>query len=366
MYSKNYYIILLIDKYSEEESMFRFTTLIILVIFMFCPIVLQDSYAGQSFPIPDSDNDSENFGLSAFFDLRERESFIQITNNEGTTATLHVQIFNVGQNCNENNFFDTYTINDTHVYNMREILTNDGNPSGVVLPEDAYGIVVVTSVDPEDFGFEEIALFGNFRILDSNGYEYRSNMTGYNDDSEFPDILENDLTFNFNQLSGVTLSDVVGIYLVDFQEGQVDEWRADNITRTFLVVDVDIYDLNEVPFSCRDVAFACVQPDSPFVEDILAYTGGGDATFDGTNGATAASFEYGINESIPHSKNGELLCPGNVITDGFVSMNTQGSAYPDNFGGDYIINIFVGLNNGNGRGSMDAVWFPNGLNELVD
>ena len=44
-------------------------------------------------------------------------------------------------------FFDVYTPNDTHVYNMREILTNDGNPSGVVLPENAYGFVAVTQVN---------------------------------------------------------------------------------------------------------------------------------------------------------------------------------------------------------------------------
>lgn len=86
-------------------------------------------------------------------------------------------------------------------------------------------------------------------------------------------------------------------------------------------MDVDIYDLNEVPLSCRDVAFACVQPDSPFVDEILAYDGGNGGELVGTNGSNIASFEYGINESIPHSRNGELLCPGNVIGDGFVGLN---------------------------------------------
>ena len=33
--------------------------------------------------------------------------------------------------------------------------------------------------------------------------------------------------------------------------------------------------------------------------------------------ANVASFEYGINDAIPHSRGGELLCPGNNIAEGF-------------------------------------------------
>ena len=53
-----------------------------------------------------------------------------------TNAIIHIQIFNVADDlCDENNFFDTYTPNDTHIYNLRDILTNDENPSGVTLPD---------------------------------------------------------------------------------------------------------------------------------------------------------------------------------------------------------------------------------------
>ena len=62
-----------------------------------------------------------------FFDLRDRESFIQLTNVFSFEVFVHVQIFDVNNDCIENNFYDTYTGNDTHVYNMRDILTNDGN-----------------------------------------------------------------------------------------------------------------------------------------------------------------------------------------------------------------------------------------------
>jgi len=84
-------------------------------------------------------------GITLFyvFDLRDRETFIQFTyegvtpfrNNEPPLSLqelagrAHVQIFDVSNNCNENNFFDVYTANDTHDYNMRDIVTNDGNPS---------------------------------------------------------------------------------------------------------------------------------------------------------------------------------------------------------------------------------------------
>ena len=342
------------------------TILTLFIIFIsFSLLSVQQSYS-QGFPLPDSDHDGSgsggdgNFGLTAFFDLRERESFVQVTNNDDMPLNLHVQIFNVANLCNENDFFDAYTINDTHVYNLRDILTNDGNPSGVVLPDNSYGIVVITAVNEELSWEEGVSLFGNFRVLDNSGYEYRTNMSGWNEISPGIGLTGNDVTFNFSQQAGITFSDIVGIYLVDTGFG--GSWHADNITRTFMVMDVDIFDLNENPLSCRDVAFACVQPDSSFVDEILAYDGGDGGEFGGTNGANVASFEYGINNAIPHSKGGELLCPGNNIEDGFVKMNMQGAAFPTgDFGGDWIVNVFVGLNNGNGRGSMDAVWWNNSI-----
>jgi len=80
------------------------------------------------------ETDTGDFQLVGFFDLRERETFVQLTNTEVGPAdrNIHIQIFNVGNDCNENNFFDAFTPNDTHVYNLRNITTNDGNPSGVV------------------------------------------------------------------------------------------------------------------------------------------------------------------------------------------------------------------------------------------
>ena len=284
-----------------------------------------------------SKTDSGSIQLSSFFDLRDRESFVQVTNSGSVPATLHIQVFNVDDNCTENNFYDAFTPNDTHTYNLRDILTNDGNPSGVVLPANAYGMVVITSV--LGVGLESVSnsdlnqvLIGNFRILDNNGYEYRTNSAGY--DTVQPNENNDSFTFNFNTEAGVTLSDIINITLNDVGAAEVEV--VSDIS-TYIVFDVDIFDLNEVPFSCRNVIFACIDQDNPRLEELLENVGE----------ASVASFEYGINNTIPHSKGGELLCPGNVISDGFVKMQTIDDDESSTFG-------FVGLNNGNGRGSMDA------------
>jgi len=133
----------------------KILTLLILLTLIIIPV--------NSFADSDDDNtcdafvastDNDPFQIYAFFDLRERESFIQVTYTDnlpgftlaGSDITIHVQIFNVDDNCNENNFFDILTPTDTHVYNMRNIQTNNGSPSGVVLPQNAYGIVVISFI----------------------------------------------------------------------------------------------------------------------------------------------------------------------------------------------------------------------------
>jgi len=314
-----------------------------LLAFAFVLLATVQGYSGSVNTIPETDTD--DFQIVGFFDLRERESFIQITNTDSDPGgkIIHIQIFNVNDLCNENNFFDAYTPNDTHVYNLGDILTNDGNPSGVVLPSDAYGIVVATITSGPDQG-----LIGNLRIEDSSGYEYRTNLQGV--DSRRGQRGTGGLfTFNFNTVSGVTLSDVVGFVLDNLNS---DEVRAADVSEIWASFDIDILNDSEVIFSCRDVAFACINEDHPRLEELLEEAE-----------VSVASFDYGINNAIPHSRGGELLCPGNTISDGIVRLDniTSGNAKSSIFFG------FIGLNNGNGRGSMDSIWnqssvfpFPSG------
>jgi len=315
------------------NKLYKTLAVFLIALFLFTPL----SFSGV--PVPSTDE--SGFILNSFFDLRDRESFVQVTNVDSENAIVHVQIFDVSNNCNENNFFDVYTPADTHAYNMRDIITNDTNPSGVVLPEGAYGFVSVGVVTAPGDGFDNTgSLIGNFRIEDDNGYEYRTN-------SVFPEppgtlsSFNTPITFNFNTEGNVILSDVIGlVYIRDFANGEV---LAADITDTWVSYDVDIYDQNEVPFSCRNVIFACTDQNNPLLEELLETSGD----------ANVASFEYGINNEIPHSKGGELLCPGNTISDGFVTLEfiTRNGTF---FG-------FIGLNNGNGRGSMDSWWHPNSL-----
>ena len=313
--------------------------LVVLALFALAPI--QNSYGGD--PIIDQ-NTTENADdlLVYFFDLRDRESYIQVTNVNSAAQVVHVQIFNVADNCNENDFFDTLTGNDTHTYNMRDIQTNDGNPSGVVLPEGAYGIVAILTIDSDgENNDDDNFLIGNFRVLDNNGYEYRTNAQAEDDNSVPFGSVSETATFNYNTVGGISLSDVIGIIATDNQEA--GELEVD-ILENFAVMDVDIYNESEVPFSCRDITFACIDDDNPLLDALLEETG-----------TAVASFEYGINNAIPHSKGGELLCPGNVITDGlvrFTLLDRNDEDFDDFYG-------YVGLNNGNGRGSMDSIWVEN-------
>ena len=55
------------------------------------------SFAGNgngSTTLPLAETDTDNYQLYSFFDLRERVSFVQVT-NLGEAATLHVQVFDV-------------------------------------------------------------------------------------------------------------------------------------------------------------------------------------------------------------------------------------------------------------------------------
>lgn len=309
-----------------------------------------------------------------FFDLRERETYLQLTYPAVTNtpslfeftnspARAHIQIYDVSNNCNENDFFDVYTPQDTHIYNMRDIQTNDGNPSGVVLPEGAYGIVTI--VVESEFGAPAQAPFGNMRIIDNNGYEYRTNAQTkptFGPSSIDIDSFDSPFySFNFNKESEVTLSDVVGVTHLRFTDDNLFPQSftdASDVANIFNPVDVDIVDNTENIFSCRNVIFSCVDQDNPRLEELLENAGS----------ASVASFEYGINNEIPHSKGGELLCPGNTIDEGLVKLTPlkipqsvldTNSSKPGIGGPGIPFFGFIGLNNGNGRGSFDSFWFNN-------
>ena len=143
------------------------------------------------------------------------------------------------------------------------------------------------------------------------------------------------------------MSDIVGVVYEDEPDGSPGEVVVADVLNNFAVIDVDLFDLNEVPFSCRDVIYSCVDENSPLLDELLQ-----KAAEESSGAASVASAEYGINNAIPHSKGGELLCPGNPIADGLVKFTIENDN--EDFIDDFV--VWVGLNNGNGRGSMDAIW----------
>ena len=96
--------------------------------------------------------------------------------------------------------------------------------------------------------------------------------------------------------------------------------------------------------------FSCIDENSPLQDELLALASQESVR----SSASVARFEYGINNVIPNSKGGELLCPGNNITQGTVLLT------PERLGNltNNII-VYIGLNNGNGRGTMDAIFGTN-------
>ena len=336
--------------------------IIIFLLLFSIAIPISSSYAGFGGSFALNETDTTSNAIYTAFDLRDRETFVQVTNQDSSNQTVHVQIYNVANLCNENDFFDLLTPNDTHVYNLRDISTNDGSPSGVVLPEDAYGIIFIAAVPQGEVSIFFSPIFGNFRIIDNSGYEYRSNAQSFLTGRRMRLGSNIATTFNFNSENGVVLSDVFGIPISTGQNGSIFSFEAniDDVLNTFFALDVDIIDNNEVVFSCRDVIFACIDENSPLQEELIQIANSQIIRTTERSSASVARFEYGINEAIPHSKGGELLCPGNVIPEGFVSLNVDSAGnFTGNFAG------YVGLNNGNGRASMDAIIAPN-IFDFVD
>jgi len=314
----------------------------------FTAFVTVNVYAGDG-TIELNETDSELGVLVGVFDLRDRETFIQVTLSDDDDSTpgdlVHIQVFNLAQDCGENNFFDFYTTDDTHVYDIRNLTTNDGNNPGFTLPDNSYGFVVVT--------FENEFGIGNMRIKDANGYEYRTNLQGAgNDGNDDPDDEDNEWWFNFNSEEGVILSDIFGTPIGEagaFEDGV----KLGPITENFVAMNVELYNLDEVLFSCTDLVFACTDGTDPLIPELLDEIAEDNDEDLGT--ISAVNVEFGINETIPSSKGAPLVCPNNTINAGTVFFNEEFNNIDDEDDGEAFV-MFVGLNDGNGRGSFDSAW----------
>lgn len=354
-------------------------------------------FFGSTFP---ATTDSASNQLISYYDLRSRDSYVQVSNISNETVAIHVQIFqNNVPGCPELNFYDTLTGNDTHIYNLRDLQGN-ANPVNISLADDSNGFMVITHVESASQGSPSVLssdLIGNFRIVDNTGYEYRSNSAGFPSAifERFAELFQLAIasegmepptdqevrtfflelialiqraqpryTFNFNEIGGVNQSDIVGIGIAnagaifDFEDilneeeeiGSIGFPSVINIPANFVA---NVYNEAENPTSCDDVIFACGgDTEAPFL-------GGGPVLGEGD------FLNQGINDVFPSTNGDQLICPGNNNPNGFVELLGTSPSPLLFVGGPEeelleelgfsLFTGFVGLNNGNGRGSMDSM-----------
>ncbi len=176
-----------------------------------------------------------------------------------------------------------------------------------------------------------------FRVIDDLGYEYRANSANVFDSKE---TFSNEHVLPFNDINGNNLSDIVGISFEVVNGGSDTVNASPLVSNTFgsPFDEVSIWDEFENPQSCSPVTFACAP----------------------------GSFIYGIDNSLPPSQGGNRICNASTLsanTAGWLELpwdrrtcdtdadpNLRGNCGQSKFVG------FIGLNNGDGTGSMDS-WF---------
>lgn len=339
-----------------------FNFLILTLIFFIPGIVLA---GGVNTGLDILSSDTRDNEVYAYYDLRERNSYIQVTNISDflNPLCIHVQIFQQDQGCSELDFNDELTPNDTVVYDLDNLIRNNGSEVPVNLDDNSYGFVAISSYDCNDIqGDTDEPLIGNFRIVDDSGYEYRMNLVSGEREQEVPGqigarFLVRDQTtafanviIPFDTVDGATHADLVAFVVndnrllscVDGADNDLDLVCNDPAGATFSVFQIDE---NEERLSCDQVNFAC---------------------------GPGKVMNYGLNEDYPNSKGGPILCNGAGLnsgqTNGYFSLENVSyvSEIPPGRASEFV--CIIGLNNGNGTGSMDSCQFKciDGNNDCDD
>jgi len=346
-----------------QNSLSKMKYLLVLAVLLVLPILPTQAIAGQELPLfgfVDLTDTGEN-RLIAYWDTRGRDTFIQVTNTTSSKINIHINIFDVAhgeQVCQPCDFNDMLTPNDTHVYNMEDIRNNiTGNTECEGVGINSYGFMAVSVVQvSEDFVNRGGPLVGVFRIIDELGYEYRTNAAGKIVFCDGPCLLEVgsfvDLFVNFSSANGNVLSDLVGITFAEISGSNV--LAAPGISTTFGINIVDeeilIYSQDETSSSCGETTFTC----------------------------DLGKMNKGIDNSLPNSIDGSSICPVRTLDDTtfsgwlhlpFNNFSCVGTAIDDG-DGNCILPIFftgfLGLNNGDGTGSMDSWWLTENLDPIHD
>ena len=329
-----------------QDSLSKMKFLVVLALLVISPILPMQAMAGHDPLIAYTDVGADR--VVNYWDTRTRDTFIQVTNTSESAISIHVQLFDVGSpfgECAPCDFPDVLTPNDTHVYNIEDIVRNiDGTPRCPV-GEGTYGSMVISLVPNPNNNDPIYPLIGMFRIIDELGYEYRTNSAGQEVDISFSAGSANGVSelVNFSEANGHNLSDLVGITYIETSPSNV---VSKGVTATFgglgdTIEEVMIYDEIEGPTSCGQVDFSCA----------------------------VGQMDKAIDNSLPNSKGeNNRICNANTLdfnTAGWVDLPFFGfscsAAAGGNLSGECVTHDpffvgFLGLNNGDGTGSMDSWW----------
>jgi hypothetical protein len=277
--------------------------------------------------------------LAGFWDLRNRESFFQVTNVTGGGITVHVQVWNASEvgftdRCREFDFFDSYTGNDTHIYILSDLETNDGSVINPPPFDDGHGYIYVSVTG--DGCTDNKAIIANHRIIDiPGGYEYRSAALGLHD--AFDEVDTDVYGFNFNSQNDTTFSDVVPI-IVDLDVADAI-CRQEPLGSSVLTNTVTLAEIRQ---SCAPLTVGCKS--GPNTEPVPAFP-------------DPVLVDLGINNALVKSRGGTELCT-DTTPDGWVLLEYV-SQFGDPIGcgpaeHQKSCGGLVGINNGDGTGSMES------------
>ena len=319
-----------------QDSLSKIKYFLVLAFLLLVPM---QAFAGSlnNFYDPIDNTDTGANRLIYYYDQLGRETFVQVTNTSDSFVTIHVQVFAADNLCDEYDFVWDLTPAGTVVFDVAALPPN--NPDFT----DSYGFIAVSVVDSE---FSN-PLIGSFRIIDSEGYEYRTNAASSDGEFEFePGEFWNVL--NFNNVNDPTFSDVVGITYVALPDGNVyaSPGVGTQFGTGFAGEQILIFDHNENPSSCSSTIFAC---------DAGLINQGIDHSVPNTQGFDRICNSNALDGNALPVDSGWLLLPfiGNLCLDPAVSGGSGTGddflcAFPTYFVG------YLGLNNGDGTGSMDS------------
>ena len=181
--------------------------LIKLVLFFAIIFGLQTPVSFAGFPFGFNDEVPANI-LVSYFDIANGNTFVQVTNIDSVNSvTIHVQIFADLNNCVDRDFTDNLTPNETHVYDISNLQSANGNPINFALPADSHGFVVISSGN--GMGTSTNDIIGNFRLVRSVGYEYRVNSAASTPASMAAPV--NTFVARFTDDWGANQADIVGV-----------------------------------------------------------------------------------------------------------------------------------------------------------